>query len=113
VQLAAVTAAAVAESARIIDSLADIVDTNITRVSINPPSVTVNVGDSVRVNAFARSRNGESFRRTVQWTTSDSTKVIVTPSGWVKGVARTSVIDAVFVTATYAKLSGTTLVTVK
>jgi hypothetical protein len=112
-QRVAAAAAAAAEAARVADSLADVVDTTIVRISINPPSVTVKVGDSVRVNAFAHSRVGDAFRRTVQWTTSDSTKAIVTSDGWIKGVAKTSVIDGVYVTATYAKLAGTTAVTVK
>lgn len=113
VALKAAAVAAAAESARVIDSLADAVDTTIVRVSVNPPNVSVKVGDSVRVRALAHSATGDALQRAVQWTTSDSTKVIVTQDGWIKGVTKTSVIDAVFVTATLAKKSGVTVVTVK
>jgi serine/threonine protein kinase len=112
-QLAAAAAAAAAEAARIADSLADFADTTIARVSVNPPRIEVKVGDSVRVRAFAHSATGDALQRTMQWTTSDSTKAVVSPDGWVKGVARTSVVDAVFITATLAKKSGVTVVTVK
>jgi uncharacterized protein YjdB len=109
----AALAAAIAESLRIQDSLLDIPDTNVVSVRVTPPRLDLTVGDSLKLNAFGVSKTGETVRRPVRWSSSDTTLVVVSATGWVKGIARTPITSPVFVYAATAGMSSASYVTVK
>jgi hypothetical protein len=105
--------AAQAAAAATRDSLLDISDTTVVRVGVNPITLAMSVGDSAKLNAFAVGPTGESMRRPMRWSTSDSLAVRVTATGWVHAVTKTPANGPVFITATTANRAGVAVITVK
>ncbi len=102
-----------AAAAALNDSLLDRSDTTVVRLGVNPITVTLAVGDSTQLKALAFGPSGESVRRPVRWTSSDTLAVRVNADGWIRALTRTKPNDPVFITATAANKSSVSVVNVK
>jgi hypothetical protein len=110
---AATTATANAAATAAFNDSLDRSDTTVVRLGVNPITVTLAVGDSTQLKALAFGPSGESVRRPVQWSSSDTTAVRVNADGWIRAITKTKPNSPVFITATAAKKSSVSVVNVK
>jgi hypothetical protein len=87
------------------------VNPTLTSITVTPASPNLQVGGTLQLIATGNNDDGstKSLTASSTWTTSDATKVTVSSTGLVKGIANTT---GVTITATNGTISGTDTVTV-